>query len=161
MYVPFSQLPADARVWIYALNRTLAAEENDSLQEDLIGFLTQWTAHQQTLEASFLMPYKSFIVIGLNENKASASGCSIDASVHFLQEVEKKYAIELFDRTQVAVKNGDIIERYSLVAFKEQIKAGKCTKESVVFNNLVTTKGVFESAWETPAHLSWHKRFFE
>jgi len=161
MYVPFSQLPANTRLWIYGIDRTLQKEEKNALQEDLIAFLTQWTAHQQRLEASFLIPYDSFVVIALNENKTAASGCSIDASVHFLQQLEKKYKIGLFDRTQVTTKQGDSIERISLAGFKEEIKKGNYTRETVVFNNLVTTKEAFESLWETPAHLSWHKRFFE
>lgn len=161
MYVPFSHLPANARLWIYGINKTLNEQERSAIKEDLTAFLTQWTAHQQSLEASFLIPYDAFIVIALNENKTTASGCSIDTSIHFLQQLEKKYSIALFDRMQVAIKHSDTIERHSLAAFKEQVKVGICTKETVVFNNLVNTKEAFESSWETPAYLSWHKRFFE
>ena len=84
MYVPFDRLPDEARVWIYATNRHLSDKEVIAIEQELIAFLTQWTAHQQALEASFSIPYNNFIVIGLNENKNLASGCSIDASVFIL-----------------------------------------------------------------------------
>ena len=98
MYVPFDRLPDEARVWIYATNRHLSDKEVIAIEQELIAFLTQWTAHQQALEASFSIPYNNFIVIGLNENKNLASGCSIDASVHFLKQLERKFKVDLKQR---------------------------------------------------------------
>ena len=43
--------------------------------------------------------------------------------------------------------------------FKEFVKENKVNTDTVVFNNMITTKGDFESKWEVPANQSWHKRF--
>jgi hypothetical protein len=34
------------------------------------------------------------------------------------------------------------------------------TSKTIVFNNLINTKGEFEEFWEVPAEESWHSRFF-
>jgi len=159
MYVPFDQLPSDARLWVYGINRTLTDQEATQIQEQLKAFLAQWTAHQQTLEASCLLPYNAFLILALNENRAAASGCSIDASVHFLKHLEQDFQVRLFDRTLVTYKRANKIEQLSLAEFKTKAKEGSITASTVVFNNLVETKEAFESAWETPASLSWHNRF--
>ena len=39
------------------------------------------------------------------------------------------------------------------------VKENKVTPETIVFDNMVTTKAAFERHWEIPAKESWHKRF--
>ena len=51
-------------------------------------FLTQWTAHGASLNAGVSIPYNRFIVIALDESQQEATGCSIDASVKIIQEIE-------------------------------------------------------------------------
>ena len=160
MYVPFDRLPDDSRVWIYTTNRYLSDEEVIAIEQDLSAFLTQWTAHQQALEASCLIPYNNFIVIGLNENKNSASGCSIDASVHFLKQLEKKFKLDLFDRMLITYKKNNQIKHLALHEFKRLAKQGELSKSTTVFNNLVQTKKDFLSNWETLAEFSWHNSLF-
>ena len=160
MYLPFDRLPDDSRVWIYATNRYLSDEEVIAIEQDLSAFLTQWTAHQQALEASCLIPYNNFIVIGLNENKNSASGCSIDASVHFLKQLEKKFKLDLFDRMLITYKKNNQIKHLALHEFKRLAKQGELSKSTTVFNNLVQTKKDFLSNWETLAEFSWHNSLF-
>ena len=160
MYVPFDRLPDDSRVWIYTTNRYLSDEEVIAIEQDLSAFLTQWTAHQQALEASCLIPYNNFIVIGLNENKNSASGCSIDASVLFLKQLEKKFKLDLFDRMLITYKKNNQIKHLALHEFKRLAKQGELSKSTTVFNNLVQTKKDFLSNWETLAEFSWHNSLF-
>ena len=91
MYVPFDQLPDEARIWIYPSNRKMSDEEVEQIKALMADFLQQWTAHGQNLNAGFELPHNRFIVIGLDQSNAAASGCSIDASVHFIQEIEKNF----------------------------------------------------------------------
>jgi len=60
MYIPFDQMPDEARVWIYPSNRPFSESEIPLLKNLVEQFLTQWTAHNQALEA--LMTY---LIIGL------------------------------------------------------------------------------------------------
>ncbi len=159
MLVDFNFLPEDARVWIYQSNRKFSEAEKESIEEALETFLTQWTAHGADLKAGYLIPYHRFIVIGLDQAVNAASGCSIDASVHFIQELEKQYEVDLLDKMNVTYKQGEFIAYKPLAEFKKMAKQKAVGKKTVVFNNLVVNKGEFEENWEVPAQESWHARF--
>ena len=159
MLVPFDTLPSEARIWIYQSNRKLSDQEIAQISPQIESFLTNWTAHGSTLEAGFEVKYNRFIVFGLNESNASASGCSIDASVHFIQSIEKDLDVDLLDKMNVTYYNGPHIAHKSLSDFKTMAKNKSVSKETIVFNNLVNTKEEFDHYWEVPAKDSWHARF--
>jgi len=66
MYIPFDQMPDESRVWIYPSNRPFSESEIPLLKELIEQFLTQWTAHNQALEASYDLPYNRFIILAVN-----------------------------------------------------------------------------------------------
>ena len=159
MLVEFETLPEHARIWVYQCNRTFTEEEVAQIKLETEAFLNQWTAHGAALNAGFIMPYNRFLVIGLDQTEASASGCSIDASVHFIQALEQKYRVDLMDKMNVSYKQGEYIAYKALKDFKKMAKDKAVSKNTVVFNNLVATKGEFLENWEVPASESWHARF--
>lgn len=159
MLVDFTNLPNDSRIWIYQSNRKFSEEEVTIIDQKTKEFLTQWTAHGANLEAGFEVKYNRFIVLGLNQANASASGCSIDASVHFIQELEKAFDIDLLDKMNVTFYNGEYIAHKTLSDFRKMAKNRSVSKNTVVFNNLVNTKGEYLENWEVPASESWHNRF--
>ncbi|MEO0902829.1 MAG: ABC transporter ATPase, partial [Bacteroidota bacterium] len=150
MLVDFNALPDTARVWIYQANRSFTEAEIEEIEQGLEEFITQWTAHGAQLQAGFITRYKRFIIIGLDQSHASASGCSIDASVHFIQALEKKYGVDLLDRMNVSFKQGEYIAYKTLKDFKKMAKDKAISKNTIVFNNLVTNKMEFLEHWEVP-----------
>lgn len=159
MIKDFKELPEESRIWIYQSNRKLSDEEVLKIEPKIIEFLKQWTAHGKDLEAGFEIKYNRFIVLGLNQENASASGCSIDASVYFIQSIEKEFGIDLMDKMNVTFYNGEFIAHKTLTDFKKMAKAKSVSKNTVVFNNLVNTKIDYLENWEVPAKDSWHNRF--
>jgi len=160
MLVPFETLPDSARIWIYQANRTFTEAELAEIRTDLEAFLTQWTAHGADLKAGYELPYNRFIVLGLDQTHAGASGCSIDASVHFIQALEEKYKVSLLDRMNVSYKQGPHVAYKPLDEFRKMAKDRAVSGKTIVFNNLVATKLDYEQHWEVPASESWHSRFF-
>jgi len=160
MLVPFETLPDSARIWIYQANRTFTEAELAEIRTDLEAFLTQWTAHGADLKAGCELPYNRFIVLGLDQTHAGASGCSIDASVHFIQALEEKYKVSLLDRMNVSYKQGPHVAYKPLDEFRKMAKDRAVSGKTIVFNNLVATKLDYEQHWEVPASESWHSRFF-
>jgi hypothetical protein len=160
MLVPFETLPESARVWIYQSSRPFREGELDEIREDLDAFLTQWTAHGADLKAGYQIPYNRFLVIGLDQQHAEASGCSIDASVHFVQALEGKYDVTLLDRMNVTFKQGPHIAYKPLGEFRKMAKSRAVSGKTIVFNNLVNSKQEYQEHWEVPASESWHSRFF-
>ena len=159
MLVEFDTLPETARVWIYQCNRSLSDAELLEISRALDAFLKDWTAHGNDLKAGYEIKYKRFITIALDQNAQNATGCSIDASVHFIQKLEKKYDVLLLDKMNVSYKQGEFVAYKSLIDFKAMAKKKAISKNTIVFNNLVTNKGEYLEHWEVPASESWHARF--
>ena len=161
MLVPFDQLPDQARIWIYPSSRKFDATTADQIHQACSKFLTQWTAHGQALQAGFILPYNHFIVFGLDQQQQVATGCSIDASVRFIQSLEQKFDLILLDKMNVTFKQGEYISYKALTEFKAMAASRAVSKNTLVFNNLVLNKADFSESWEVPAHQSWHSRFFK
>lgn len=159
MLTDFNNLPDTSRIWIYQSNRKFTEEELEYIAAKTRHFLTQWTAHGANLEAGFEVKYDRFIVIGLNQENASASGCSIDASVHFILEIQEKMGVDLLDKMNVTFYNGKYIAHKPLIDFRKMAKNKSVSANTIVFNNLVNTKAEYLEKWEVPAKDSWHSRF--
>jgi hypothetical protein len=159
MLVDFDTLPDESRVWIYQANRSFSEDEIIELRNELAIFIENWTAHGKDLQSGYKIVYKRFIVIALNQSLNNATGCSIDASVHFIQGLEQKYNIDLMDKMNVSYKQGEFIAYKPLLDFKKMAKERAVSKKTIVFNNLVTNIAEFKENWEVPASESWHSRF--
>ena len=159
MFVPFENLPDSSRVWIYQANRSFTEKEQEEIEQKLQKFIEQWTAHGADLKASYEFRYKRFIILGLDQKINSATGCSIDASVSFIQSLEQEYDVVLLDRMNVSYKQGEFIAYKELTDFKKMAKQKAVSSKTIVFNNLVNNKAEYLSDWEVPASESWHKRF--
>jgi len=161
MLVDFNILPEESRVWIYQANRSFNEQELEEIEGKLNVFIENWTAHGSDLQAGFTIKYKRFIIIGVNQNMSQASGCSIDASVHFIQQLEKDYNVDLMDKMNVSYKQGEYVAYKTLTDFRKMAKDKAVSKNTIVFNNLVANVGEFKENWEVPASESWHSRFLK
>ncbi len=159
MLVDFNILPEESRVWIYQANRSFTEQELEEIRSKLNIFIENWTAHGSDLQSGYSIEYKRFIIIGLNQNLNNATGCSIDASVNFIQQLEKEYSVDLMDKMNVSYKQGQYVAYKSLTDFRKMAKDKAVSKKTIVFNNLVTNIAEFKENWEVPASESWHNRF--
>ena len=160
MFVPFENLPEDSKIWIYPSNRKFSDDEMIEIENDLKAFIENWAAHGTGLEASYLLKYNRFIILAVNQEVQQVTGCSIDSSVVFIQNLEQKYEVDLLDKMNVTFKNGEHIAHKSLIDFKRMAKEKAVTANTIVFNNLVNSIEEFNENWEVPAGESWHSRFF-
>ena len=161
MFVPFETLPDTSRVWIYQANRPFSEPEVQEISKKLQLFVEQWTAHGADLKASFDIKYNRFITLALDQEMNVATGCSIDASVQFIQQLEKDYQVDLLDKMNVSYKQGEYIAYKTLTDFRKMAKDKAVSPKTIVFNNLVNSKAEYISQWEVPASESWHNRFLK
>lgn len=77
-----------------------------------------------------------------------------------MKELENEYQINLFDRFNLAYRDGQKIVSVSRNEFEELIKTGQITENTIVFNNLVQTLDELETKWEVPLKDSWHVQLF-
>ncbi len=153
--IDFSPL---SKVWIYQAERPLTSSEIAHINNAATAFIADWTSHGKLMKATIISRYNLFLILMVDETQADASGCGIDKSVRFFQQMEKDFSINLMNRLKVAYKAGEEVICTSLAAFEKKIESGEINGDTIVFNNLVQTKSDFESNWEVPLHSSWHAK---
>jgi len=165
MLVPIQDLDDKSRVWIYQSSESLSEEQVIAIKSELLQFLEKWTSHNQRLYTSGDVLYNRFIVIMVDETYVGTGGCSIDKSIHFIEDLESRFNLTLLERTQVAYltnfsdSNITSINTTHLDNLHQMIQNKSISEDTVVFNNLVKTKLDFLSSWKIPLGQSWHKRF--
>ena len=162
MYIPFQELPASSRVWIYQSNRDFTEAEELKITEWLGAFVQGWQAHGADLQASYQIKYSRFIIIGANEEFHAPSGCSIDSSVAIIRQIEQQLNVSLLDRSQVAYKSSEgTIKTVGLPQLKTAIvDEMEILPETKVFNNMITTLNELNTKWEVPAQDTWILKYF-
>lgn len=160
MYIPFDQLPPQARIWIYQASRPLTEAEQVEIKPLLERFATEWSSHGKGLQSSAALLHGRFLVLANNEDATAASGCSIDASVRFVRELEQRYGLSFMDRSQLAFLNGEKVELVAMPELKSKVAAGDIHQDTLYFDTLITNYGELQQAWPRPAGNSWLSRYF-
>jgi len=154
------QLPldfaVDSRVWIYQCNRAFREKEVIEINEQLLQFYEQWESHGKKVKAWAGILFNQFIVMMADE-KASAlvGGCSIDSSVRIIKSIEQQYGIQLFDRMSISFLIEDKVQMLPLQQIKYAAEKGYINKDTLFFNNAITTKEEMLHSWLVPIHESW------
>jgi len=150
----------ESRVWVYTANRPLTDAEVLSAQQALNAFARQWTAHNQALQAKAEVFQNQFVILMVDESRdfGSASGCSIDKSVHFLERLGQELGADFFERMRFAwVENGELLFA-DRAEFAANVGSGRIGEETLTVNTLAQTKRDLEEKWLLPFGKSWHRR---
>lgn len=153
-------LPDSARVWIYQADRKFSDEEVDLLEQNAEAFVKQWAAHGKDLQAGAMVAYHQFLILAVDEDQHSASGCSIDSSVAFVKEAAQHFSVDFFNRTNIAFLIDNEVQLFPLQKIKEAVQKGTISPDTLLFNNLVPTLGALRAEWLTPAANTWAKKYF-
>lgn len=161
MYTDFDKMPDSSRIWIYMANRTFTDDEKSKAEKRLRDFTDKWQVHNEDLKASFLIKYKQFIIVSVDEAYRKVSGCSIDASVHMLQELEKELDIELLNKLIVSFWDDDRIKTVGIKEFIDLCQKEIVHKDTIIFDNTIQTKGELEEMWQFYAVGCWTNKFIK
>lgn len=154
-----NELPGYARVWIYQADRLLTETEQQFITEASAQFVAQWAAHGTPLTAAAQVLKGYFLVLGVDEAQAQASGCSIDKSVHFVKSIGAQLNIDFFNRLNLAVET-PAIQLVPLSEFENLAANGTISPDTYVYDNTVTTAADFAARWHTKASNTWLSRYF-
>ena len=161
MLAKFDRISENARVWIYQADRAISDEEKALIDQELQRFLGQWAAHGSALQAAGDVLHQHFLIICIDESFQMASGCSIDSSVRFVQELGQKLGIDFFQRTNLAFALDGNIELVAMAQLKAAVEQGKVTADSLFFDNNIQSKSQLAGQWQIKAGESWLKRYFK
>ena len=159
--VPFETLPADSRLWVFGVERSLAEAEQESFLRAVDLFLETWVAHGVPLTCGRDWRWGRFLLVAVDEASAPPSGCSIDAMVGVLKDQEHRLGVRILDKAAVwFVANGEV-QKLSRSEFARLAEEGVVGPDTVVFDNTVTRlKDARLGRWEGPARESWHQKVF-
>jgi hypothetical protein len=158
----FSRLPADARLWIFGAERALDTSERDALLGEVDRFLDQWKAHGAPLRAARDWREDRFLLVAVDEASIPASGCSIDAMVNVLKDLEGKLGVGLVGHGDVywRAPSGEV-RRATRADFRRLAEAGEVDADTRVFDTTLTRVGkLSDGGWERPAREAWHRQAF-
>lgn len=152
----FADLPDSARVWVFASDRQLSAEESKVLLAEVDAYLDQWKAHGAPLRNAREWRENQFLVIGVDPSVEQASGCSIDALFRSLQQLGNRLATNLVAGGRVFYRDAAGKPR---LALRQEVpvfvKAGQLGTDTPVFDTTLTDAGSFRSRFERPARETW------
>ena len=143
------------KIWVYLSNKEFSEEMQKNISADCIDFINDWNTHGNLLNGSFELLHNRFIIIKVNENSFSASGCSIDKQLQFIKQLESTYKINLLDRLLVAYRDGNVIKTKSSNEMKQALKDGSLALDTIYFNTSVSTLEQFHTSFESSIRNSW------
>lgn len=141
------ELSSNSKVWVYQSDRKFTVSEKETINILCQDFIAKWAAHGTSLKSSFKVIDDYFIVLSVDENIASASGCSIDSSVKFIKELGLKFGIDFFNRMNLIVKNDSEVK---LISFSDLLEY----QDWEVYNPLVNTLGQLNNEFLVPVNKS-------
>jgi len=154
-------LPQDfsdnSRVWIYQSDRPFNNSETFGIGKALNDFVANWKSHGVPVKGYANIFFDQFIILMADEEATGVSGCSIDSSVHVIQEIGRKFSVDLLNWQSLAFIVDEKIQIISRQQFNDALEQNLITTETLFFNNVVTTKRDLEEKWIVPVHESWFK----
>lgn len=153
-------LPDDARTWAFGIEPPLDTAPAARLLDRLGRFLETWTAHRQELRAGVDLRHGRFLFVAVDETRTGASGCSIDALLRELGELETELRVRITDAAPVWFRDGEgTIHAVERAEFRRRAERGEVDAETIVYDLTLTRLGdVREGLWEVPAGRAWHAR---
>lgn len=149
--IEFNELPASARVWIFASDRPLRGPESARLLTEVDEFLARWQAHGAPLRSARDWRDDHFLVIGVDPSVEQASGCSIDGLFRGLQALERALDTRLVAGGRVFYRDETGSPR--VVARPEANRY--IDAETPVFDIAITDAGSYRDRFERPAAATW------
>lgn len=152
---------ASSKIWVYTIKPNLNSSVENQLNIELELFCKNWTAHNRELRAFHKIFENRFLVLGVDEHLNPASGCSIDKSVHFLEEMEQKFSITIFDRMLFSYfdEHNDCIT-LNRTEFENELSKNNITANTLVVNTLTTTIAEWNESSIIKLQDSWMNNFF-
>ena len=147
------------RIWIYTLSNELSNEQLVDFKNRCQTFVSGWTAHDVSLDASFELYQNRLLIFKVNEDKYNASGCSIDKQLRFVKELEQAFSVELLNRLLVAYENNNQVEVVKATQIKELLAANTISENTLVFDNTITESNQLASKWKQPLQATWLSKY--
>ncbi len=152
-------LPADfdnkSKVWIYQSTRPFTEEQAREIDEQILQFTSQWQVHGKPAKGWGKLLFNRFVVMMADETFEAISGCSTDSMVRIVKSIERQYDCNLFDRLSITFLVKGKAEVLPMNQVQFALDKGYINADTLLFNNLVSTKREMQDQWLQPLSQSW------
>ena len=154
--VQFSDLPDDARIWVFGSDQPLQGAVADSMLAEVDSYLDQWKAHGFPLRAAREWRDDRFLIIGIDPTVEQASGCSIDGLFRTLQQLQKTIGAQLVGGGRVFYRDDSgAAQSVARDEFTSLASSGRIGPKTPVFDTSVTKLDDWRARFERPLSESW------
>lgn len=160
MNLPFESLSPQSKIWIYQSEQSFSASEQEVMAHRLEKFLNTWASHGSEMLTGYTFKHQKFIIVGIDESMAGASGCSVDKLMQFMQAMGNQLQLNLIDRSIAYVEDEQIkICQFSQI--KHLVAQGVIHQDTPIFNTFITRKSELSNNWIVKASETWTSRYFK
>lgn len=161
MFVPFKELSADAKVWIYIGDNRLNQAEKNELLGKLEPFLSRWKSEGKEFKSSYELIDDQILVIGGVSEGFALSGCTMDALKKTVMKWDETLKMNFTLIPKFCYRQENKIICRSQADFKKDIQAGLVSQDTIVFDNTIQSIEAYRNGIEFPLSKSWHNRVWE
>ena len=147
------------KIWIYTLSKQLSAEQEIELATRCQNFVSSWTAHDVSLDASYELYKHRLLIFKVDEANYNASGCSIDKQLRLVKELEEEFSVELLNRLLVAYETNDQVNVVKNNRIAELLENGIITANTLVFDNTITDAEDLKTNWKKPLSQTYLAKY--
>jgi hypothetical protein len=150
--------PDNAKVWVYQSSKHLDEDDVAYLQVQLDDFVSSWESHGSLLKATFEIVHNLFIVIFVDEQGDRMCGTAQDNSIKLMKQLGAELEVDFLDRMVQSYQKAGKVEVVKMNDFTTLLANNEIDENTIVYNNMVTSKIDFDNNWEVPLKDSWHKQ---
>jgi hypothetical protein len=153
-----AEFDPESRVWIYQSSRLFSLGEALEIEILLKEFAANWKSHGVPVKGLGYLFFGQFIILIADEKATGVSGCSTDSSVRLIKELEKRFGVDMFDRTTLAFFVKDQVQLLPMTQLQYALDNGFISADTIYFNNTIATKKELEEHWLVAIKDSWLTR---
>ena len=150
-----SDFPGGSKVWIYQSSRAFIEKEEREVNEQLHHFYANWLSHNAPVKGWARLLFRQFVVVMADETNVPVGGCSTDGSVRVIKSLERQYDVNFFDRLMITFLVKGKAEMLPFSQVQYALDKGFIDKDTLLFNNVATTKKELLENWLVPLGQSW------
>jgi hypothetical protein len=159
MFVDYTSISNDAKVWVYPSDRKFYSTEIDEIEKKIKKFAENWKLDDENFKVSYRFLYNRFIILVADDSETTLTNADIDTSVSFILQLQETYKVNLLDKMNVCFKQGEYVQYKELKDFKKLVKNKAVTAKTIIFDNLINNKEDLENYWEITIEDSWYNRY--
>ncbi len=132
------------KIWIFIIEQNPSDIPLKQIEDECLHFIQQWTSHNHPLNAEFELFKERLLIFKNNEEVNPIGGCATDQLFHFIQDLEKKYNLNLLNRQLVVYENNNELNVCSLNDVEHLLQNNSIHPHTIIYDTSI----IHSSEWD-------------